>query len=64
MGMLQHSIDELNNADAFYRWMIARETRIAIAIESTVAEPYRKRTSFSKEYGQKARNWRRNDGHL
>jgi len=46
MGMLQHSIDELNNADAFYRWMIARETRIAIAIESTVAEPVSEENEF------------------
>jgi len=37
MGMVQHRIDELRSADAFYRWMVARETRIAI--ESTVAEP-------------------------
>jgi len=37
MGMLQHRINELGNADSFYRWMIAREMRMAI--ESTIAEP-------------------------
>ncbi len=37
MGMMQHRIDELDHADDFYRWMIARETRITI--ESATAEP-------------------------